>query len=144
MKNARDYLTDMLKRRGQEMGVSNWRSFDQREAWAHGKLTGDDGPIHNAPEWSAAHTPYGGTIVQWLTQMAKKLQRPEGDMVFRMNYEFNRIQIINSVATGRKYRRRFNLQSAVMKSEHALVVTLGTVLEVEGQASPALVTEWLI
>ena len=150
MKNAKDYLTDILEKCGQEMGVSDWRSFDQNEVWAHGKLTGDDGPIHNDPEWSAAHTPFGGTIVQGslllstLTQMAKKLQWPEGDMLFRMNYGFNRIRIINPVATGQKYRGRFSLQSAAMKGDHALVVTLGTVLEVEGQTDPALVAEWLI
>lgn len=149
MKNAADFLDEIKSMAGQEIGVTDWLSFDQDQINAHGSLTGDQGPIHNDPEWCAANTPFGGTIVQGslilstFTQMAKSLEWPAGDIAFRMNYGFNRIRIITPVKTGQKFRGRFALKDAVLKSDTSVLATLEAVIEGEGDETPAIVAEWL-
>ena len=51
------------ERLGQEVFVSKWLVISQEETDAFAKLTDDEDPMHNDPEW-AAKTPWGGTIVQ--------------------------------------------------------------------------------
>lgn len=149
MKNATEFLDNIKARAGQEMGVTDWLCFDQDDVNAHGDLTGDQGPIHNDPEWCAANTPFGGTIVQGslllstFTKMAKSLEWPDGDISFRMSYGYNRIRIINPVKTGQRFRGCFALKEAKAKSDTALLLTLDAVIEGEGNETPSVVTEWL-
>lgn len=134
---------------GQEIGRTDWISYDQTQVDAHGRLTGDDGPIHSDPEWAARETGFGGSIVQGslllstFTRMAKSLEWPDGDLAYRMNYGFNRVRIINPVKTAQPFRGRFQLKDSRAKSELALLVTMDATLETEGSEQPAIAAEWL-
>ena len=149
MIGADAFLADIKQRKGEEIGLTDWWSFDQDQVNAHGALTGDDGPIHSDPEWAARETAFGGSILQGslmlscFTKMAKSLAWPDGDVAYRMNYGFDRIRIVSPVRTGQKFRGRFRLSDARKKSDAALLLKLDAVIEAEGNDKPSVVAEWL-
>ena len=149
MKNAIEFRDYVLEKQGEEIGLSDWTSYDQEGVTAHGVLTGDYGPIHSDPEWCKKNTAFGGTILQGslilssLTKMAKSLKWPDGDIKFRMNYGFDRIRIINPVKTGGDFRGRFKLKDAVQKGDSALLITVEVVIEDKETEKAALLIDWL-
>ena len=148
-KNAEAFLSFVQANRGEEFGVSPWCSYDQEGVTAHGLLTGDYGPIHADPEWCKENTQFGGTILQGsliissLTQMARSLKWPDGDIAFRMNYGFDRIRIIQPIKTGANFRGRFFLKEAKPKGDKALLVEVEVKIEDQNSEKPALLIDWL-
>jgi len=135
--------------RGQEIGASDWRLIDQEQIDRFSDLTGEVGPIHNDPELAAEIAPYGGTIVQGfmmlalLTSFAKNLNLPQEGVVFRLNYGFDRVRIIEPVPVNSRIRGRFQLTELVARGDSAALMTLRATVEVEGSTTPALVADWL-
>jgi acyl dehydratase len=135
--------------RGREVGVSDWKLIDQSAIDGFTALTGDGGPIHNDPDEAARIAPYGGTIVQGfmllscLTGFAKNLRLPRDNVVFRLNYGFDRVRIIAPVPVDSRVRGRFHLRDIVARGDTAALMTLDAVVEIEGSEKPAVVAEWL-
>ena len=149
MSDAAGFLAALKAKTDPSLGLTDWFSYDQQAIDNHAKTTGDDGPVHNDPDYCKAHTPFGGTIVQGsllmstLTRMAKSLEWPDGEMVFRLSYGYNKVRIIQPIKTDQRFRGRFRLKDAEAKGNHALLITVDITLEGEGDDSPAIAAEWL-
>lgn len=149
MSDAAGFLAALKAKTNPDLGLTDWFTYNQRAIDNHAKTSGDDGPIHNDPEYCKAHTPFGGTIVQGsllmstLTRMAKSLEWPDGEMVFRLSYGYNKVRIIQPIKTDQRFRGRFRLKDAEAKENHALLITVDITLEGEGDDGPALAAEWL-
>jgi acyl dehydratase len=150
MGDAENFLRDLKAKTGEEMGLTQWYCYDQAAVSSHAATSGDDGPIHNDPDYCKANTPFGGTIVQGslllstFTRMAKSLVWPEGEMVFRLSYGFNKVRIIQPVKTGQMFRARFHLKHSEPKGVKAALVTLDASFEAEGSQGAVLAAEWLV
>lgn len=150
MSDAVEFLAALKAKTDADMGLTEWFCYDQQAVDNHAKNSGDEGPVHNDPDYCKAHTPFGGTIVQGslllstFTKMAKSLVWPDGEMVFRLSYGFNKVRIVQPVKTGQRFRSQFMLKHAEPKGTNALLITLDATFEGEGADGPALVAEWLI
>lgn len=150
MGDAANFLAALNAKTDADMGLTDWFCYDQQAVDIHAKNSGDDGPVHNDPDYCKAHTPFGGTIVQGsllmstLTRMAKSLQWPDGKMLFRLSYGYNKVRIIQPVKTGQRFRSRFALKHVEPKGTQALLITLDAAFEGEGDDGAALIAEWLI
>jgi acyl dehydratase len=60
-----------------------------------------------------------------------------------MNYGFDRVRITNVVRAGNRIRGRFVLKDLVERQPGQWLMTLAITVEVEGQAKPAVVADWL-
>lgn len=149
MSDAQNFKAALQAKTDPSMGVTDWFCYEQGDVDTHGGNSGDDGPIHNDPEWCKANTPYGGTIVQGslllstFTQMAKSLVWPDGDMHIRLNYGYDKVRIVQPVKTGQRFRARFDFNDVTQKSEKALMIKVDVTLEGESDDGPAIVAEWL-
>ena len=149
MSDAVNFLAALNAKTDPDMGVTDWFQYSQQDIDNHAKTSGDDGPVHNDPAYCKANTPFGGTIVQGsllmstLTRMAKSLHWPDGEMVFRLSYGYNKVRIIQPVKTDQRFRGRFQFKNAEPKGEDALLINVDITLEGEGDDVPALIAEWL-
>ena len=142
-------LPELFTLLGQEVGVSDWKLIDQTSIDLFSELTGDAGPIHNDPELSRQISPFGGTIVQGfmilscLTGFAKSLHLPQDEVVYRLNYGFDKVRIINPVPVDSSIRGRFHMRNLEPRGERGVLMTLEALVEVKGKKDPALVADWL-
>ena len=129
---------------GQEVGVSDWVEVTQEMINRFADLTGDDQWIHVNVERARKETPFGATIahgfltVSLLSNLSRQAVEVRGDFKMRINYGFNKLRFVSPVPAGSRIRAHFTPQK-VTENE---VTWLATV-ELEGQAKPALVAEWL-
>lgn len=61
-----------------------------------------------------------------------------------INYGLNNLRFLNPVSSGSRVQGYFSLKSIVEKAMNQYRLTLDVSVEIENQAKPALVTEWLI
>jgi acyl dehydratase len=61
-----------------------------------------------------------------------------------VNYGFERVRMVAPVHVGRRIRGRFVLKDFQKRTPDQRMVTLGAVVEIEGERRPALVADWLI
>ena len=61
-----------------------------------------------------------------------------------VNYGLNNLRFLTPVSSGSRVRGYFSLESIVKKAMNQYRLTLDVSIEIENQAKPALVTEWLI
>lgn len=129
---------------GQEAGVSDWLTVTQEMIDRFADLTGDHQWIHVDVERARRETPFGSTIahgfltVSLLPQLSRQAVDVRGDFKMRINYGFNRLRFVSPVKAGSRIRARFTAQK-VTDNEVTWLVTV----EIDGEAKPALVAEWL-
>ncbi|GHB40943.1 nodulation protein NodN [Pseudovibrio japonicus] len=134
---------------GQQVGLSDWVTVDQEMISAFGKLTFDEQFIHMDPERAKAETPFGGTIAHgFLTLSLASKFAVEALPVVRgrtmgINYGFNKIRFLHPVASGKRIRGRFTLDTLTRKGDGQILQEFGLAIEIEGVESPALVAKWL-
>ncbi len=134
---------------GTELGVSEWKLITQEMVDAATELTGDGGPIHNDPVEAARIAPFGGTILQGSLMLshfagfAKSVAVPEDEILFRLNYGFDRVRFIAPVPTGSRIRGRFELASLEPRGGDGALMTMAATIEAEQIDQPAVVAEWL-
>ena len=142
-------LAELAALVGAEVGVSDWKRIDQSMIDTFADLTADDGPIHTDPEVAAEIAPFGGTIVQGfmllshLTGFAKALRLPADDVLFRLNYGFDRVRIITPVPVASRIRGRFSIAGLEDRGPNAALLTFTAEIEIEGVDTPAVVADWL-
>jgi acyl dehydratase len=135
--------------------TSEWKPVTQRAITMFAESTEDPDPYHVDPEWSAAHTPYGGTIAQglWTTAMLVRMLHDSGvtERVIReleapigLNYGFDRLRFIEPVRVGRAVRGHLAFDEMRANGDHAAVLRMKAEMEVEGAARPALAGTWLV
>ena len=142
-------IEDYRERLSGEDCVSDWFLVDQDRIQRFADLTQDWIFLHTDPE-RAREAGFEGTIAHGFLTIAliatlvpTALPRLEGVTV-GFNYGFNRLRLIAPVPSGKRIRGRFRLKDSVERSPGEWLLTYDVTVEVEGQAKPALVAEWLI
>ena len=140
-----DKIADLV---GKETGVSDWLVVDQERINRFADVTEDHQFIHVNPE-AAAKSPFGTTIahgfltLSMLSVMAKdSIVKFEG-VKMGVNYGFEKIRFVTPVKSGARIRGRFTLMSADSKIPGQWALKYAVKVEIEGEAKPALVAEWL-
>ncbi|MGI9366829.1 MAG: MaoC family dehydratase [Rhizobiaceae bacterium] len=134
---------------GHEIGVSDWLRIDQTVIDRFADATMDHQFIHVDPVRAKNETPFGGTIAHgFLTlSLASKFSyeciKPCPGQSMGVNYGFNKIRFLAPVKAGSNIRARFALRSLDKKSDTEVFQTMDLTIEIEGEAKPALVAEWL-
>ncbi len=140
---------DFVKLVGQELGVSDWITIDQKQIDAFAHATNDHQFIHVDPERAKRETPFGGTIAHGflslsvLPGLAYETMPTLNGAAMSVNYGFDKIRFLTPVRAGKRVRARFVLAEANMKSPKELLARTNTTLEIEDEPKPALIADWL-
>lgn len=132
---------------GQEIGTSEWVEITQDRVNQFADATGDHQWIHVDVE-RAAQGPFGGTIAHgyltlsllpWLGSQVFALETPGA----KLNYGVNKVRFPSPVPVGSKVRTTVSVKK-VEDIPAGKQLTLGYVVEVEGQDKPACVAETVV
>jgi acyl dehydratase len=140
-------LQDLVAKIGEVIGTSAWFAMDQDRINHFADTTEDHQFIHVDPE-AAKATPFGGTIahgfltLSMLAPMMEALDKPQVQM--SVNYGFNKVRFLSPVKSGKRIRGHFTLKELVEKRPGQWQQTLEVSVEIEGEAKPALLAEWII
>lgn len=133
---------------GKEVGVSDWLQVDQERINQFADVTEDHQFIHVDPE-AAAKTPFGSTIAHGFLTLSLTVKLASGQLLalegvkMLINYGFEKVRFVNPVKTGSRIRGRFTLMSAEEKTPGQWMLKYAVKVEIENEAKPALVAEWL-
>ncbi|MCA0920464.1 MaoC family dehydratase [Pseudooceanicola nanhaiensis] len=133
---------------GQEVGTSRWFTMDQERIDQFAEVTEDHQYIHIDPA-RAKDTPFGTTIAHgFLTLSMLSAMVIDGGpklegVTMGVNYGFDRLRFISPVPSGARVRGVFVLKAVEDKSPTEIQTTYTVTVEIEGQAKPALVADWL-
>jgi acyl dehydratase len=136
---------------------NRWLTVTQELIDGFGKYTLDPDPFHIDPDWSKAHSPYGGTIafgfltMSLLTHLlhiaqgekARDTTADPSKFGHYLNYGFNRLRLVSPVLVDSRIRGRFALKDVVIEERGRQVVSFDATVEIENEPRPALVAEWL-
>ena len=141
-------IQDMVEMIGEETGVSDWFTIDQKRIDGFADVTLDHQYIHVDPE-AAASTPWGTTIahgyltlslVSHLADDARLV--PEGT-VMAINYGSDRVRFLQAVRSGSAIRARVRLADVTDRGNGNHLVKNEVTVEIDGEERPAMVAEIL-
>ena len=133
---------------GQSVGLGDWYTVTQAQIDAFAETTGDRQWIHVDTERARTESPFGTTIahgfltLSLLSQLHAQAVQVRGPFKLAINYGLNRVRFPAPVPAGSRIRVHSTLQSLEELPGAIQLLWLETV-EIEGQAKPALVAEWL-
>jgi acyl dehydratase len=133
---------------GKIVGVSDWIDIDQARISAFAEVTEDHQFIHVDPE-AAKASPFGGTIAHGFLTLSMLSRLARGSILvlegvrMGVNYGFEKVRFVTPVKSGKRIRGHFTLISADTKLPGQWSFKYGVKVEIEGEAKPALVAEWL-
>jgi acyl dehydratase len=144
-------VQDLRSLVGQEIGVSDWLEINQERVNLFADVTEDHQFIHINPE-AAVQSPFGGTVAHGfltlsLTVMLRDRQpglRWDPAPRMMVNYGLNRVRFPAPVRVGKRIRMRTRLIDVQEVGGNAVQLTLGDTVEIEGEAKPACVAEFLL
>jgi acyl dehydratase len=129
--------------------VSEWVEVTQAMIDQFAEATGDHQFIHVDPE-RAAQTPFGGTIahgflsLSLMPMLAAKTDTPKiRDVKMGVNYGGNKVRFLTPVRSGKRVRGRFRLLKFVERKPGVWEQLQEYTLEIEDEAKPALIAEWI-
>jgi acyl dehydratase len=146
---------------GIELGArfenDRWVTITQDLIDGFGKYTLDPDPFHIDPEWSKAHSPYGGTIAfgfMTMSLLTHLLHIAQGDQArdtaadpskfgHYLNYGFNRLRLVSPVPVNSRIRGRFVVKDVITDEKGRQILSFDAIIEIENAQRPALVAEWL-
>lgn len=133
---------------GQEIGVSEWVTVDQRCIDQFAEATGDDQWIHTDPERARRDLPGGVTIAHGYLTLAL-IPRLTRDLVEfpglqrTINFGCNKVRFSAPVPSGARVRCRTTVKSARQRAG-ALYLVSEHRIEVDGQRKPACVADTIV
>lgn len=135
---------------GEEVGVSNWLTVDQKMIDQFAECTGDRQWIHIDPERARKESPFrvpiahGYLTLSLLTAFAVEIGLLPENTQAAFNHGLDEVRFLAPVRVGSRVRMRTVLQSMEDKGPgQYLVKTLNTI-EIEGDQRPALTAEALV
>ena len=141
---------------GQAIGrtfTSDWILVDQERIDAFGRITEDPDPHHVDPDFAERHSPWGRTIsfgfltMSLMTPMLYQVYRyaMDGgvDEGYPASYGFERVRLVAPVLSGSRIRGHFTVKEVRERKPGQQLITFGCRIEIEGEARPALVGDWL-
>jgi acyl dehydratase len=133
---------------GKEIGISSWHVVDQKRIDTYADVCEDHQFIHVDPE-RAKTTPFGTTIahgfltMSLLSVMSYEVMPAIEGTTMGVNYGFDRLRFMSPVKSGKRVRGRFTLAKAELRRPKELQTVTHVAVEIEGEAKPALVADWL-
>ncbi len=157
MAEAENTFAGMAFDVGAQISSPAWLHVTQELMDGFGKYTIDPDPFHIDPVWAKEHSPFGGTIafgfftVSMLTHLLHIAQGTgardvSADPVTHghyMNYGFNRLRLISPVHIGKNIRGIFKVKDLIVDEKGRNILTFDVTIEIECEARPALVADWL-
>lgn len=136
----------LLESIGADLGASEWMAIEQDRIQAFADATGDHQWIHVDVE-RAKEGPFGAPIAHgFLTLSLTSLFLPELLTVVKssmgVNYGMNKVRFPAPVKAGQRIRGVGKLLNAEVVSG-GVQATIGITVEIEGEAKPACVVEFL-
>src|SRR5207253_2290184 len=134
---------------GHEVGVSSWHLVDQKRIDVYADVIEDHQFIHVDPERAKRETPFGTTVahgfltVSMLSVFSYEALPKIVGVTRGVNYGFDRLRFISPVRAGSRLRGRFTLVEARPRGADALESRTSVSVEIEGEAKPALVADWI-
>jgi len=133
---------------GKSLGVSEWLRIEQARIDAFADVTEDRQFIHVDPERAKA-TPFGVTIAHGLLTLSMIVRlcwdfvpQVRGTQLL-LNYGFDKVRFVTPVKVGSRIRANAQLTSVSERKPGQLLVAMAVEIEIENEAKPALVAEWL-
>ena len=138
------HLQDLQAQIGQEIGLSDWVTVDQKRIDLFAQATGDHQWIHVDPV-KAAKGPFGKTIAHGFLTLSLL---PElfakafdiGDVRMGVNYGLNKVRFTAPVPADGRVRGRFVLRE-YQPLEGGAQLTVEATIELEGSGKPACIAE---
>jgi acyl dehydratase len=133
---------------GKEIGVSEWFTIDQKRINEFADVTEDHMFLHVNREMAKA-TPFGGTIAHGLLTlsmvpvMAYQAMPGTSGTKMGVNYGYNKVRFMAPVKSGKRIRGRFVVKGLEPQSGGRMQILQDVTVEIEGEAKPALVAEWI-
>ncbi len=145
-----DDAIDTLREWGGHERIScDWIVIDQTRVDMFANATGDRYWLHTDPARAERESPYGGTIAHGFLLLSLTV----GDDVVRitslqgvahvLNYGLEKVRFLAPVVAGARVRVRSRLQSLVERRPGHWLLSQTKTMDVDGQATPALVAEHL-
>ena len=138
---------------GQPEGTGEWLLVDQARIDAFAEVTEDHQFIHVDPEACKTLSPWGVTIahgfltLSLLSRMVETVPQPperlEG-MIMAINYGFEKVRFLNPVKVDSRVRVSSVVAAVEKKDANTLQVTRTLTVEIDGEAKPALVADWVL
>jgi acyl dehydratase len=134
---------------GRELGISDWLTVDQARIDQFASCTGDGQWIHIDVDRARRESPFGGPIahgylsLSLVAPMAMEIGIIPPDATMGLNYGLDKVRFIAPVKEGARVRSRVSLVAAEPQGGARLLLKLHCVLEIEGEAKPALVAVML-
>lgn len=141
-------IDQLVELQGQALGSSQWMTIDQSMINTFADVTQDHQFIH-VDEEAAHQTPFGGTIahgfltLSLLSAMAAQVLPTVQGQKSGVNYGINNLRFISPVHSGKRVRGHFHLKNVSPKNKGSYQLIMEVTIEIEDEAKPALVTEWL-
>jgi acyl dehydratase len=134
---------------GETIGSSEWLEVSQERINQFAEATGDFQFIH-IDEEKAKLTPFGGTIahgfltLSLIPVLTQSSDTPRIDGIkMAVNYGGNKVRFLAPVRSGKRVRGHFKLLELEEKRPGQWQQTVETTVEIEGEAKPALIAEWI-
>ena len=139
-----EHLTDLQPLVGQELGVSEWITVEQRRIDQFADATGDHQWIHIDPVRAAAG-PFKTTVAHGFLTLSLLPEMSASAFEVRdtrmgVNYGLNRVRFPAPVPSGSRLRGRFKLLS-YEPIEGGAQLTVEVTMEREGSPKPVCVAE---
>ena len=139
-----EHLADLQPLVGQEVGVSEWITVDQKRIDLFADATGDHQWIHIDPLRAAAG-PFGATVAHGFLTLSLLPEMSASAFEVRdtrmgVNYGLNRVRFPSPVLSGSRLRGRFKLLS-YEPIEGGAQMTVEVTMEREGSTKPVCVAE---
>ena len=137
---------------GETEGTGEWFEVDQERINAFAEVTEDRQFIHVDPEACAQMSPWGVPIahgfltLSMLTHLCGSIPQDPAKLdgiLMGVNYGFDKVRFVTPVKVGQRIRATSVLSAVEQKDPSTLQVTQTVTVEVEGEAKPALVAEWV-
>lgn len=142
-------ISELEARIGEEIAVSPWFTVDQDHIDQFARATHDLDWMHIDPERAQAESPFKSTIAfgfQTLSMLSYFTHEaglwPEGS-AYGINYGLNRVRFMAPVRADKRIRARFTLKACETRPDGALQAVYDVVVEIEGEAKPAMAAEWI-
>lgn len=132
---------------GTKLKSSPWIALSQERINTFAECTGDNYFIH-VDEERAKQTPLGGTIAHGLLTLSllpylmENFIVPE-NMLHGLNYGFDKVRFLTPVRSGKRVRLHAEVLEIERKDENRFLFKIGVSVEIEDEATPALVAEWI-
>jgi acyl dehydratase len=136
---------EVIRRVGEEVGVSPWVEMTQERIDLFAKATGDFQWIHVDRE-RAASSPFGGTIAHGYLTLSMIPALIESTFSFAertmgVNYGSNRVRFIAPVPSGARIRARFTVLGCETLADGGFQVTWSVTMERQGSDKPVMIAE---